>query len=129
MTAALVASLEGLDVMLCEKSAQVGGTTATSGGTIWVPGTTHNSKLPKPDSLAEARRYLEDEIGPDASAQSRAAREAFLESGAAALDWLDARSEVKFKVNDPYPDYHAEKPGGAQGGRALAPLPFDGRRL
>src|SRR6516165_11136863 len=37
MTAALVSSLEGLDVMLCEKSDRVGGTTATSAGTIWVP--------------------------------------------------------------------------------------------
>src|SRR5271165_4655303 len=41
MTAALVASLEGLNVLLCEKSAQVGGTTSTSAGTIWVPGTRH----------------------------------------------------------------------------------------
>ena len=39
MTAALVCALQGLDVLLCEKSAQVGGTTATSAGTIWVPGT------------------------------------------------------------------------------------------
>ena len=38
MTAALVASLEGLDVLLCEKSDQVGGTGATSAGTLWIPG-------------------------------------------------------------------------------------------
>ena len=39
MTAALVCALNGLSVLLCEKSSQVGGTTATSAGTIWVPGT------------------------------------------------------------------------------------------
>src|SRR5205085_5918866 len=38
MTAALVASLEGLDVLLCEKTDQVGGTTSTSAGTVWIPG-------------------------------------------------------------------------------------------
>ena len=38
LTAALVASLEGLDVLLCEKSDQVGGTGATSAGTLWIPG-------------------------------------------------------------------------------------------
>ena len=41
MTAALVCKLRGLDVLLCEKSSQAGGTTATSAGTIWVP----NSRL------------------------------------------------------------------------------------
>ena len=41
MTAALVSSLEGLDVLLCEKSDRVGGTSATSAGTVWVPGTLH----------------------------------------------------------------------------------------
>ena len=38
MTAALVGALEGLEVILCEKSDMVGGTTATSAGTVWIPG-------------------------------------------------------------------------------------------
>ena len=44
MTAALVASLEGLDVLLCEKSQQVGGTAATSAGTLWIPGNTQSRR-------------------------------------------------------------------------------------
>jgi len=44
MTAALVSALEGLEVLLCEKSDRVGGTTATSAGTIWVPGTRQKSR-------------------------------------------------------------------------------------
>jgi ribulose 1,5-bisphosphate synthetase/thiazole synthase len=47
MTAALVASLEGLDVLLCEKSDQVGGTGSTSAGTLWIPG---NSQAMRPAS-------------------------------------------------------------------------------
>ena len=57
MTAALVCALQGLDVLLCEQSAQVGGTTATSAGTIWVPGTRQARETRFLDDIAEARRY------------------------------------------------------------------------
>ena len=125
MTAALVASLEGLDVLLCEKSDQVGGTTSTSAGTVWIPGSTQAKRDGVPDSIDHARRFLEAEIGPRARAQ----REAFLDAGPAALDYLDARTEVKFRAPPRHPDYHSNQPGRALAGRALAPLPFDGRLL
>ena len=63
MTAALVGALEGLDVLLCEKSAQVGGTTATSAGTIWVPGTRQAREAGFTDGIDDARRYLDAVIG------------------------------------------------------------------
>lgn len=125
LTAALVGKCEGLDVLICEKTALVGGTTATSGGTAWVPGNSLSRKTSHPDNLEAARTYLTAEIGPDASGL----RDAFLSSGAEAVDYLARHTEVKFKANDPYPDYHAEQPGGAQGGRGLSPLPFDGGLL
>jgi flavin-dependent dehydrogenase len=64
MTAALVCALNGLDVLLCEKSSQVGGTTATSAGTIWVcqvPGQAQDAGFA--DDIPEARRYLDSIIG------------------------------------------------------------------
>ena len=125
MTAALVASLEGLDVLLCEKTDQVGGTTSTSAGTVWIPGSAQAKRDGVPDSIDDARRFLEAEIGPRALAQ----REAFLDAGPAALDYLDARTEVKFRAPPRHPDYHSNQPGRALAGRALAPLPFDGRLL
>lgn len=125
MTAAMVGACEGLRVLLCEKTAQVGGTTATSGGTTWVPGNSQGRSTSRPDSVEAAKRYLDHEVGAAASE----VREAFLASAAEAIDYLENHTEVRFKANDPYPDYHAEEPGGAMGGRALAPLPFDGRRL
>src|SRR5258707_7847254 len=64
MTAALVCALEGLDVLLCEKTAQVGGTTATSAGTIWVPGTRQARAAGLNHSIDDARRYLDAGIGP-----------------------------------------------------------------
>src|SRR3954469_24062954 len=125
MTAALVASLEGLDVLLCEKTDQVGGTAATSAGTIWVPGSSQAVRDGVPDSIDEARRFLDAEIGPRALQQ----REAFLAAGPAALDYLEAHSDVKFRAPPKHPDYHSNRPGSALAGRALAPLPFDGRLL
>ncbi len=126
LCAALVGRLEGLNVLLCEKTPLIGGTTATSGGTIWIPGSHQSQLTPTPDNLDSARRYLEGELGNDGASELR---EALLSSGPAMLDYLDSKTEVRFKANSPYPDYHAERPGGAQGGRALSPLPFDGRLL
>ena len=54
MTAALVASLEGLDVLLCEKSDQVGGTGSTSAGTLWIPG--NSQSRPPASTIAASRR-------------------------------------------------------------------------
>ncbi|HZQ59940.1 MAG TPA: FAD-dependent oxidoreductase [Casimicrobiaceae bacterium] len=126
MSAAIVAAQEGLEVLVCEKTSQVGGTTATSGGAIWVPGNHLSRTTAAPDTTEAGRRYLDQEVGTYGDPQ---VREAFLQHGPAALEYLERHSEVKLKSNHPYPDYHAEKPGGALGGRTCAPLPFDGRRL
>src|SRR6516162_4198213 len=120
MTAALVSSLEGLDVMLCEKSDRIGGTTATSAGTIWVPGTRQSRKAGFTDNVTDAKRYL---AAPDKC------RDTYLETGPQVVDYLDRRSEVKFTAYTRHPDYLANRPGATIGGRPLAPLPFDGRLL
>ena len=125
MTAALIAALEGLDVLLCEKTDQIGGTTSTSAGTVWIPGSSQSVRDGVPDTVEAARLFLDAEIGP----RAEAVREAYLEAGPAALDYLEARSEVKFRAPPMHPDYHSNQPGRALAGRALAPLPFDGRLL
>ncbi len=125
MTAALVCALQGLDVLLCEKSSQVGGTTATSAGTIWVPGTRQAVEAGFKDDISEARRYLDSIIG----AATDGRREAYLATGAEAVDYLASNSEVKFSLYAKHPDYLSNRPGTTLAGRALAPLPFDGRLL
>jgi succinate dehydrogenase/fumarate reductase flavoprotein subunit len=125
MTAALVGSLEGLDVLLCEKSDRVGGTTATSAGTIWVPGTRQSREAGFTDNVADAKRYLDAVIG--AAPDKR--RDTYLQTGPQVVDYLDRRSEVKFTPYTRHPDYLANRPGATIGGRPLAPLPFDGRLL
>lgn len=126
MTAALVAALEGLRVVLCEASEQVGGTTATSAGTLWLPGNRQGVAAGHTDSVDEARRYLGALVGP---LDARGRREAYLASGAEALAYLQDRSAVVFASAGMHPDYLPHLPGAAVSGRAVSPLPFDGRLL
>jgi succinate dehydrogenase/fumarate reductase flavoprotein subunit len=126
MTAALVASLEGLDVLLCEKSEQVGGTGATAAGTLWIPGNHQSQAAGFDDSAAAAERYLDALIPGTAG---RELRTAFLATGAEAIDYLAARTDVQFIPCGKHPDYRGNLPGAGVSGRAIIPQPFDGRLL
>src|SRR5665213_777694 len=75
MAAALVASLEGLDVLLCEKSDQVGGTGSTSAGTLWIPGNSQSAAAGFKDSAEQADIYLTALIG---ETTNRDLRDAYL---------------------------------------------------
>jgi succinate dehydrogenase/fumarate reductase flavoprotein subunit len=125
MTAALVGALEGLRTIICEKSEMVGGTTATSAGTVWIPGSRQSEAAGVPDSIASAKTYLAAILGEDANDARLAA---FLATGPMVLDYLAQRTSVTFAPPPVHPDYLA-LPGAAIGGRALGALPFDGRKL
>lgn len=125
LTAAVVAAAEGLRVALFEKAAQLGGTTATSGGAVWIPGNSLARAAGIADSPAAARRYLRAQLGEHFRADLV---DAYLASGPAAIDDLARRTEIRFELA-PIPDYVSGEPGAADRGRCLAPQPFDGRRL
>jgi succinate dehydrogenase/fumarate reductase flavoprotein subunit len=126
MTAALIASIEGLDVLLCEKSDQVGGTGSTSAGTLWIPGNSQSRMAGFSDSAAQADRYLDALIGEGGN---REVRNAYLQSGPAAIDYLCEHSDVQFLPCGTHPDYRSNMAGAAIAGRAIVPAPFDGRLL
>jgi len=125
MTAALVGALEGLKTVLCEKSDMVGGTTATSAGTVWIPGSHQSEAAGVPDKIESARAYLAAILGADADDERLAT---YLATGPTVLDYLAERTSVAFIPPTVHPDYHA-LPGAAVGGRALSAAPFDGRKL
>jgi succinate dehydrogenase/fumarate reductase flavoprotein subunit len=125
LCAALFGALEGFDVLLCEKTDRIGGTTATSAGTVWIPGAGADGGDAAAD-LAGAERYLDAEIG---NRGDRALREAFLASGREALEHLQRGTAVKFRPAAPHPDYHPALPGWSGKGRAFATVPFDGSVL
>lgn len=125
MTTALVAALEGLKPLIVEKSTQVGGTAATSAGTIWIPGNRQSREAGFNDSAEAAARYMDGLVGaPDHSGL----RTAYLATGPEAVDYLRRKSAVQFVPCGKHPDYR-DMPGAAVTGRALAPALFDGRLL
>src|SRR6185312_12168926 len=99
--------------------------TATSGGMVFIPGNAPGGRGGTRDSIEDARRYLRAELAEHADLPLL---EAFLEAGTAAVDYLEARTEVKFEAPRPNPDYHPG-PGASAAGRTILPVAFDGRRL
>jgi succinate dehydrogenase/fumarate reductase flavoprotein subunit len=126
MTAALVAALDGLDVLVCEKSQQVGGTGATSAGTLWIPENSQGQEAGFADSTEKARAYLDALIGDNGSDNRR---EVFLADGPRIIDELTSGTELEFVSCGRHPDYRNNLPGSAEAGRAIIPAPFDGRKL
>jgi len=126
MTAAAVAAAEGLSVLVIEKTEFVGGTTAWSGGMVWIPGNTQMKQAGLDDSPSEAASYLADTVPETENADLR---EAFLARGPEAVDYLEANTEVRLQSVKRYPDYYPEKPGSTAGGRVLEPVSFDGATL
>jgi len=126
MAAAAVGAAEGLRVLLLEKTTQVGGTTAWSGGMVWVPANAKSAAAGHADSLDAARRYL-SEVVPGAF--NAAQREAFLTRAGEAIAYLEAHTPVQFMPVGRYPDYYPDLPGATEGRRVLEPCPLDGRLL
>jgi hypothetical protein len=126
MAAALFAAIEGKQVLLVERTEYVGGTTAWSAGTTWVPGTHHAAKVNPADTPADAARYLTNAIGDRTPA---ALRQAFLDHGPEVIRHIETHSEVKYRPYPKHPDYISNLGGSTLAGRALEPLPFDGRLL
>ncbi|HEX5795616.1 MAG TPA: FAD-dependent oxidoreductase, partial [Geminicoccaceae bacterium] len=124
MTAALTGALLGLEVELLEKAAVIGGSTALSAGSVWIPNTHHAPA--GSDSLDRARRYLRATVG---DRLRPALCEGFLEAGPPMVRFLEERSAVRLRAYPHHPDYLAEADGATLAGRALEPVPFDGRRL
>src|SRR4051812_17950480 len=126
MSAAITARYRGLDVLFVEKEPRFGGTTARSGGWLWIPGTSLAKAYGIEETPEQARTYLRHEAGNNFDA---ARVDAFLSAGPEAVDFFTTRTALRFDMPLVFPDYHAEAPGGAQGGRSMVTRPFDGREL
>ena len=126
MSAAVTAAYEGLKVLVVDKAPVYGGTTARSGGWLWIPGT----KLAKEQGISEpagaAREYLQHET---TTHFDPARVDAFIENGPKAIDFFTEKTCVQFDMPPVFPDYHAEAPGGQPGGRSMVTRPFDAREL
>jgi succinate dehydrogenase/fumarate reductase flavoprotein subunit len=126
MTAAAVAAAEGLRVLVIEKTAFVGGTTAWSDGMVWIPANPKMKDVGLSDSITDAVRYLSSTVPEPANAGLRAA---FLARGPEAVAYLEANTEVRLQPVKACPDCYPERLGATSGGRVLEPVAFDGTRL
>jgi len=125
LTAALVAAQGGARTLVVEKSELFGGTSATSGGVIWIPATRQALEGGHADSPEEAFAYvraLTDESIPDARIW------AFVRRGREMVEWLGKNSQVQLRAH-PYADYHPEMTGGKNGWRSLECVPLHASEL
>jgi len=120
MTAALTASVLGLDVLLVEKTELVGGTSARSAGSVWVPNSRHSP--PGSDSPDKALRYLRAVLGNRLD-ETRA--RAFLGAAPEMVAFLENHTAVALRAYAHHPDYRATEEGATVSGRVLEPVPFD----
>lgn len=121
LASAITARKHGLSVIVIEKEPVFGGTTAISGGVLWVPGNRHGKANNPSDTRDAARTYLQAETGKWFDAE---AVDAYLDAGPAMLDWFERETAVRF-VATLYPDYHPAVTGGADVGRSVLAAPFD----
>ncbi|MGX4773165.1 FAD-dependent oxidoreductase [Bradyrhizobium guangdongense] len=126
MTAAAVAAAEGLRVLVIEKTAFVGGTTAWSDGMVWIPANPKMQEAGLSDSITDAVQYLSSTVPETANAGLRAA---FLARGPEAVAYLEAKTEVRLQPVKACPDHYPERLGATSGGRVLEPVAFDGTKL
>ena len=125
LSAAITAKKRGLDVVVLEKEPVFGGTTALSGGVLWIPLNPHGRKQNPSDTREAVRTYMMQETGNYFDA---AAVDAFIENGPKMVEFFERETDMKF-VPTLYPDYHPTVAGGVDVGRSILAAPFDIRGL
>lgn len=126
MAAAVTAKAQGLKVLVVEKEALYGGTTARSGGWLWIPGTRLATEQGIEEPAGAATAYMRHEA---TTHYDEKRVDAFLKHGPEAIEFFTRNTCVQFDMPAVFPDYHAEAPGGQPGGRSMVTRPFDGREL
>ncbi|SEM24235.1 FAD-binding protein [Rhodococcus maanshanensis] len=127
LTGALAAADRGMDTLVIEKAAVYGGTTALSGGGIWVPNNPLLVREGLGDSRADVRTYLDAVVGDRVPSENL---DAFIDEGPRTLEFLETSSRhMRFQWCTGYSDYHPEQPGGRPNGRTIEPLPVNLKEL
>lgn len=130
LSAALAGAVHGLRTLVVEKAPVYGGTTAISGGGVWVPNNVALERAGVNDSQDEARAYLDAVLALNGDDVSPERREAYLTRGPEAIRFLEEHASLlRFTWVEDYPDYHPELPGGKAEGRQIQTDAIDGRAL
>jgi succinate dehydrogenase/fumarate reductase flavoprotein subunit len=126
MAAAVTARKAGLEVLVAEKEPFFGGTTALSGGWLWIPNHPMQREIGVSDSIEDASTYLLHEAGEKYDPERV---NAFLTAGPRMVEFFTRETAVRFDPSATFSDYHPDAPGGRPGGRSIVARAFDGREL
>jgi len=126
LSAAVTAARHGLEVIVAEKDALFGGTTARSGGWLWIPNHPMQKDIGVSDSIEQASTYLLDQAGEKFDPERV---NAFLVNGPRMVEFFVRETAVRFDPSATFSDYHPDAPGGKPGGRSIVARAFDGRQL
>ncbi len=126
LSAAVTAAHLGLKVLVVEKEAHFGGTTAWSGGWMWLPRNPLAVEAGIQEDIEKPLSYLRHELGEKFD-EARA--RAFLETAPQMVEFFRSQTALQFITGNAIPDFHGHTPDASLGGRSLCAAPFDGRRL
>ncbi len=126
LSAAVTAAKLGQRVIVAEKAPLFGGTTARSGGWLWIPNNPLQASIGVKDSIEDASTYLLHEAGEHFDPERV---NAFLTAGPRMVEFFLRETAVRFDASALFSDYHPDAPGGKSGGRSIVAAAFDGRKL
>src|SRR5574343_1251844 len=125
LACAITAKKRGLDVVVIEKEPVFGGTTALSGGVLWIPLNHHGRKQNPSDTVEKVKTFMQAETG---AFYDEASVACFIENGPKMVEFFERETSMKF-LPTLYPDYHPTAPGGVDIGRSILAEPYDIRGL
>lgn len=126
LAAAVTAAHLGLRVLVVEKEAEYGGTSAWSGGWMWIPRNPLAQAAGIREDVEGPRIYLRHELGEHYDA---ALIDAFLDTAPTMIEFFQRHTSVAFIDGNAIPDFHGRSPGAGEGGRSVCAAPFDAREL
>ena len=126
MSAAVTAAHLGLKVIVAEKESQLGGTSAWSGGWMWIPRNPLAEKAGIREDISQPLEYLRHELGPQFNEDLA---RAYLTQGPAMVEFFQGHTALGFIDGNQIPDFHGHTPQAALGGRSVCAAPFDARLL
>lgn len=124
LTGAVTAASQGLSVCVLEKTESFGGTTAYSGGGVFIPNNPVILRAGVPDTEELGRAYLRRSI---AGRMPESLQAAYVAAGPTMIGWLEEHGYARFRWSDGFPDYHTDDPNGMAMGRTMTPLPVEDR--
>lgn len=126
LSCAVTGAALGLDVMVLEKESVWGGTTAWSGGWLWIPRNPLAVEAGIVEDIEAPRTYLRHELGENFDA---ARIDAFLAQGPRMVEFFRSRTSLEFIDGNAIPDFHGHTPGAREGGRSVCAAPFHATSL